>query len=508
MAQNTYTDDRKKANELLAKLSIPRMKNKTAITEQIILVSIIAIAYIIEFVKHNRTLGYTLAVVAICFVPVVVSLLLYNRNKDTEQGVMRTLGVGFTVLYGFVLFTAANDHVYVYVMPMLIILLLFNEMRFITIIGIGAAVFNIISVLINIFVNHRTEASDITSYEIQVLLTIVCAAFFITVSKITSNISDIRAARLSIEKNKADELLNRVLDATKDMASNIETVENKISELNDSMGRTVDSMSEVSSGTNESAEAIQRQLVKTEEIQGYIESVQNATVVIGDSMENTMNAIDQGDEQVRNLNKLTAESDKAGAEVATALASFSEMAGQMNTITDLIKSVASQTSLLALNASIEAARAGEAGRGFAVVASEISNLASQTTKATGDITELIGKIVGQTDGMIASIDNLLEGNKQQTESAEKTSESFEDIAQNIDQIRHESDELNKIVKMLASSNKEIIDSIQTISAITEEVSAHSSETYSASEDNQRTIDEVKNIVEIISADSDKLKNAE
>jgi methyl-accepting chemotaxis protein len=110
--------------------------------------------------------------------------------------------------------------------------------------------------------------------------------------------------------------------------------------------------------------------------------------------------------------------------------------------------------------------------------------------------------------MISSIDNLLEGNKQQTESAEKTSESFEDIAQNIDQIRHESDELNKIVKLLASSNKEIIDSIQTISAITEEVSAHSSETYNASEGNQRTIDEVKNIVEIISADSDKLKNAE
>ena len=54
MAQNTYTDDRKKANELLAKLSIPRMKNKTAIIEQIVLVSIIGLAYIIEFVCSLR----------------------------------------------------------------------------------------------------------------------------------------------------------------------------------------------------------------------------------------------------------------------------------------------------------------------------------------------------------------------------------------------------------------------------------------------------------------------
>ena len=55
MAQNTYTDDRKKANELLAKLSIPKMKNKTAITEQIVLVSIIGLAW---HDSHSSTASY------------------------------------------------------------------------------------------------------------------------------------------------------------------------------------------------------------------------------------------------------------------------------------------------------------------------------------------------------------------------------------------------------------------------------------------------------------------
>ncbi len=481
------------------------MKNKVAIIEQTVLVSIIAVAYLIEFIKHNRTLPYILATIVLCYVPVIVACIVYNRNKDTENGVMRSVGLGFTALYCFVLFTANNDHVYTYVMPMLIILLLFNQMRFITIIGVGAAVVNVIAVVINIVVHHRTGTSDITSYEIQVLLTIVCAIFFITVSKNTSKISDIRSARLSLETDKANDLVSEVLGVSKDMTGTIETVDSKVEGLKDSMVRTLDSMSEVTSGTNESAEAIQRQLVKTEEIQEYITSVQNATVVIGDSMESTMNAIDEGDAQVANLNNLTAESEKAGELVAESLSSFSAIAGQMNSITDLIKSVASQTSLLALNASIEAARAGEAGRGFAVVADEISSLAAQTTKATGDITGLIEQINSKLDSMIESIDGLIAGNKQQAESAEKTAGSFEDIAQNIDRIRHQSDELNKIVKLLADSNKEIVDSIQTISAITEEVSAHSNETYGASEDNQRTIDEITDLVEKISKGADRLK---
>ncbi len=507
MASNNINETRKR-NEYLAKLSIPKIRNRIAIIEQAILVTVISFAYLMQCIRGLKTVPYTIGLFAIAFIPLGLSIFFYKKDSECENAIMRVIGCGFTILYGYMLFTATNDQVYTYVMPMLIVLLLFNQMRFIMIIGIGAFIFNIISVFINIFENHRTELSDYTFYQIQLMLVALCVTAFIILSKVTIKITDIRSARLSLETDKANDLVEKVLDVSNGMSGNISTVNEKIGTLKDSMNRALDAMMEVNSGTGETSDAIQLQLLKTDEIMEYVKAVENATVVIGDSMENTMNSIEEGDNQVLNLTRLTHESEEAGARVAESLDSFKQIAGQMNSITELINNVADQTSLLALNASIEAARAGEAGKGFAVVATEISGLAGQTTTATGDIADLISQINSQLEGMIENIDALLAGNKEQAESAEKTAGSFEQIAQNIDRIRHESDELNKIVDKLSASNKEINDSIQTISAITEEVSAHSNETYNASEENQNTISEITDLVGNINNDAERLKSVE
>lgn len=79
----------------------------------------------------------------------------------------------------------------------------------------------------------------------------------------------------------------------------------------------------------------------------------------------------------------------------------------MNSIVEIISNIASQTSLLALNASIEAARAGEAGRGFSVVASEISTMANQTTDATQEITDLIGNVSSAVTSVVEVVKDMI-----------------------------------------------------------------------------------------------------
>lgn len=98
--------------------------------------------------------------------------------------------------------------------------------------------------------------------------------------------------------------------------------------------------------------------------------------------------------------------DQASAESMESVNSLSERAGEINNIIILIKDIAEQTNLLALNAAIEAARAGEHGRGFAVVADEVRKLADRTQKAIGEISIVIKSIQQDTHDMIEKSESM------------------------------------------------------------------------------------------------------
>ena len=151
---------------------------------------------------------------------------------------------------------------------------------------------------------------------------------------------------------------------------------------------------------------------------------------------------------------------------------------------------AAETDLLSLNASIEAARAGEAGRGFSVVATEISGMATQTKDATGNIAELIQNVSGAIGEVVTVIRQMIDGIGSQREGTMRAADSFTAIEDSSYMIVDNLGELLQIVEALKTANQEIVDSIQTISATTEEVSAHASETLEAEERNREILQKI------------------
>lgn len=103
---------------------------------------------------------------------------------------------------------------------------------------------------------------------------------------------------------------------------------------------------------------------------------------------------------------IASEADRHAQQTHEIVASLSSKAATIQNVIDMIKAIAEQTNLLALNATIEAARAGEAGKGFSVVASEVKALASQTTKATGEIAAQIDAVGSEVKNAVDAVSSI------------------------------------------------------------------------------------------------------
>ena len=140
---------------------------------------------------------------------------------------------------------------------------------------------------------------------------------------------------------------------------------------------------------------------------------------------------------------------------------LSSGASRIGDVVKLIRAIAEQTNLLALNATIEAARAGEAGRGFAVVASEVKTLASQTAKATEEIAGQIGAIQGSTAEAVEAI-------RQISGVMGDISRFTSSIAASVEEQSASTQEIGRNVQQAASGAKELAGNMATVTEAIEE----------------------------------------
>lgn len=320
-------------------------------------------------------------------------------------------------------------------------------------------------------------------------------------------VNQVKLQDIQKQTESANALADNVLSASGNMISNIKDVSDKVEQLGESMERIHTYMGEVSSGSTETAESIQQQMQKTELIQQHIVKVKDTALEIEENMSETVEKVETGKKHMDALAKQVESSMAANRQVLEQMKELSEYTNQMNTIIETITSIANSTGMLALNASIEAARAGEAGRGFAVVASQISGLANQTKSATVNITELISHINKELTEVEAAVDVVTESNRANEESTRLVTDNFAGITQGTENVGQQTRELMSVVDELESANADIVENIQTISAITEEVSAHANETYNVCEENTRLVNSVTGMVAGLNTEAQKLQSS-
>lgn len=484
------------------KLSIMHRTNKSVMIAYSIIAFALLFSYLLEFVKGARTLTYTLIFETVNLVPYIMCLVAYKRNNEAT-GIKYIMTSGFSILYAYVLLTAKVPVTFVYVFLIFFIIIPYGDMVLCYISGGIAIVANIISVAVG-FASGSLTTDDMATVEIQ-MAAVVLAAVFTGVATYTINkVNQHRMGDLNAEKEKIDAMLTRTLDISKGISDDIDSVTDRMKHFEESVGITRDSMQDVASGANETAEAMQEQLTQTQAVVEQMDKAKKVSDTIADSMEETKASVEQGKENIEQLLECVRKSETAGTMVSTRMQELFENTEQMHTIVEMINSVTRQTALLSLNASIEAARAGEAGRGFAVVADEISDLAKQTSDATVSITDLIGQITVSINEVVGAVQELMDSNREQNHSAEIMADNFEKIETCSKSIVEVSEALEGVVSSLGLLNEEMVENINTVSAVTEEVSARAYQTLEGSEQDTVVVGEITNVIVEINEKAKKL----
>jgi methyl-accepting chemotaxis protein len=245
------------------------------------------------------------------------------------------------------------------------------------------------------------------------------------------------AGRLLSAMQKMQEKLRDTLTRISGSATQLASAAEELNAVTDESAR---GLSQQNNEIEQAATAVNEMTSAVEEVArnavSTSEASKNATASAGDGrdlVQETVNAIERMSGDVQST--------------ATLIGNLAEESRDIGKVLDVIRGLADQTNLLALNAAIEAARAGEAGRGFAVVADEVRALAHRTQQSTSEIERMIGSIQGGTEQAVNSMRNS-------TERAESTLNIAKGAGVALDTINTAVVEINERNLVIASAAEE------------------------------------------------------
>ena len=314
------------------------------------------------------------------------------------------------------------------------------------------------------------------------------------------------------ELDAADEIgdISRALDVTKNSIKEIlEQVKNETKSLKDEFGKLQQTALIITQGAENISEAMHHSAEENTNQSGEMlniskemnEFAENIDIInkhinnVSDISLSIENKLKNSNKDIKELVNSVNNFDIGFSQFNKEIVVVNDKIASIGNITSTISSIAEQTNLLALNAAIEAARAGEAGKGFSVVAEEIRKLADQSQESVSEIGNIVSNILEECKKMIESTEDINREVSNQKEKIDNTIVGFEDISEMLGDINPKILDISNLSKDNETHKNQIIDSLQTATAIAEEIAAATEEVDATAEefsDSSKEINDLAN----------------